>query len=702
MPVPDQLLKDAIEHHQAGRLQHAELIYSDILLLDPSHSDALHLIGVIHIQRGDFGKAIEKIGCAIKVRSNFAPYHNNIGLAYKESHRLDDAKSSFEESIRIDPDYASAYLNLGHVLRELACPKAAIVAYEKSIQCQPNLSEAYHGYGKILQELGKIHEASIKHQAAGTLAPQFAEAHFHYAETMEDLGKYEEALDGYRKTIQIKPGHIEAHFAAGAILEKLGKREEAQEWWIRSFSLPIKDGDKFRAGLATPIIFQSAEEMKIQRRCLEERIALLEAENLSIGNPLMEVNLTNFYAAYHGLNNRDIQKRIAALYLRATPSLAFTAPHCQELSLHRGGRILRIGFVSRFFHMHTIGEVTLGFFQKLSRKKFEVFLFCLPGPDDDLGRLIRSSADHVVQLPSTIEEARRCVANECLDILFYSDIGMDPFTYYLAFARLAPVQCVTWGHPDTTGIPTLDYYLSSDDQEPDDADGHYSEKLIRLPGLPTYYIAPAVFPPSKNRSFFNLEDNTHYYMCTQAPFKVHPDFDKTIGEILRRDPAGKVLFVRGHNSFLTHELIRRFHRSIPDVVGRIQFLPHQKGQNYLHLLPLCDALLDTTFFSGGNTALKAFSVGAPIVTIPGSFARSRTTFACYKRMGIMDCVASDLEDYVRISLRLAHDRPWRKEICDRIQKKRHVLFEDSDVVRAMEDFFVKAVECNLNLKAPLG
>ena len=76
------------------------------------------------------------------------------------------------------------------------------------------------------------------------------------------------------------------------------------------------------------------------------------------------------------------------------------------------------------------------------------------------------------------------VAATELDVLFYADIGMDPTTYFLAFSRLAPVQCVTWGHPVTTGIPNIDDYLSSDVFEAPGAEAHYTERLIRLPRRP--------------------------------------------------------------------------------------------------------------------------------------------------------------------------------------------------------------------------
>src|SRR5262249_10876056 len=145
-----------------------------------------------------------------------------------------------------------------------------------------------------------------------------------------------------------------------------------------------------------------------------------------------------------------------------------------------GNGPLRVGFLSRFFHNHTIGMLNAGLVRNLTRPDFHVVLFRFPGNDDDIARFIQEGADTVVTLPAHLDQARRQIAEQRLDVLYYTDIGMDPLAYFLAFARLAPVQCVTWGHPITTGIPTMDYFISSELFEAPGAEEHYTEQLVRL------------------------------------------------------------------------------------------------------------------------------------------------------------------------------------------------------------------------------
>ena len=121
----------------------------------------------------------------------------------------------------------------------------------------------------------------------------------------------------------------------------------------------------------------------------------------------------------------------------------------------------RRAFCRHSFTATPSASSTWGSSANLSRAHFAVTLLRFPGPDDALAHALAQSADRVVTLPRNLDLARRQIADQELDVLYYADIGMDPLTYFLAFARLAPVQCVTWGHPVTTGIPTIDYFLSS-------------------------------------------------------------------------------------------------------------------------------------------------------------------------------------------------------------------------------------------------
>src|SRR6185312_10657222 len=351
---------------------------------------------------------------------------------------------------------------------------------------------------------------------------------------------------------------------------------------------------------------------------------------------------------------------------------------------------IRVGLISQFFRRHSIGRTSGGFFAQLSRERFEVIAIFVDAPvGDEVSQAIQRDADRTLVVPKDLERARAQIAALQLDILFYQDIGMEPFTYFLSFARLAPVQCVSFGHPDTSGVPNVDYFVSNDLYEPDGAQAHYSETLHLLHGLGSlaYYERPLLREPRKSRAAFGLPADRPLYLCPQNLFKVHPDMDDLIAAILRRDPNGVVAFVEGRVGGWSRLLRARWQRTLGRLQDRIVFVPRMREDDYLNLIALADVMLDTVHFNGMNTSLEAFAVGTPVVTLPAAFQRGRHTQAMYRRMGLEDLVAGDAQVYVELAVKLANDGDYRRSISARIRQASHVLFADVQVVREFERFF---------------
>ena len=450
-----------------------------------------------------------------------------------------------------------------------------------------------------------------------------------------------------------------------------------------------------------PIIPFSEEDIEVRRETLSKTVKGLMNENLVVPDPTQDVGITNFYLAYHDQNNRSILQDIAKLHIASCPQLGYAAKHCQSAPREHKDT-LRIGFLSSYLRDHTIGKLNRGIIAQLSRDQFEVIVFRLPGKKDDMSQAIDGVADKVVPLHKKLEMDWKTIEEEELDILFYPDIGMDPYTYFLSFARLAPVQTVTWGHPDTTGIPNIDYFLSSEQLETSDALSHYSEQLIKLNYLGFYYFRPEVPEVLFVRSDYGFPNEGRLYVCPQTLFKFHPGFDTILGDLLQRDPDGHLVLIDdntgGHWKKLLNE---RFSRVFPDVSDRIIFVPHMPRDEYLSLLIIADAILDIPTFSGGNSSFEAFAMGAPIVTWPQEFMRGRVTAALYKQMGLSDLIAADASSYVELALRLAQDRDFKARMQADIRENSHKLYERHELVREMESFFIAAYKAYVK-GAPLG
>jgi protein O-GlcNAc transferase len=214
---------------------------------------------------------------------------------------------------------------------------------------------------------------------------------------------------------------------------------------------------------------------------------------------------------------------------------------------------------------------------------------------------------------------------------------------------------------------------------------------VRLPHLANYYFRPQPSPSTKTRCDFGLSDEAHVYACLQSLFKFHPDDDAVFAQILRRDPQGVLLLLEGQFPNWTALLRTRFRDSMSDVIGRIQFVPQQPPPDFSRLLAEADVLLDPLHFGGGDTSYQSFAVGTPIVTLPGGFLRSRITYALYRAMGISDCIAASVEDYVEVAVRLGTDRQRRDCVRDKILSANHAIYENDAGVRELENFLIEAV-----------
>ena len=579
-----------------------------------------------------------------------------------------------------------AWAGVGNLLDRLGRRTEALGAYQRAVELAPEVAEARLAYGTALGAAGDVEAAGAEFARAVELAPEHPRARVLLANACLVLHQTAAAYEHALAAVALDPEDVGANAMLAQVLTQQGATASADHYFERAESCGGGAAIALRRALAIPPIARSEEHIVEWRRTYERRLDALTDAGIRLGDPLNEVGMTAFGLAYHNLDDRPVQEKLARLYLAAGGDLEWTAPHCRRP--RPAGSRLRIGFISGNLRHHTIGKVNAGLIEQLDRDRFEVAVIQC-GIRDATADRIAAAGDTSVRLGGSLPEMRRQVAELELDVLFYTDIGMDPVTYFLAFSRLAPVQSVTWGHPDTTGIPNVDYFVSSSSVEPPGAQALYSERLVLLPQIPTYYRRPEP-GPLPGREALPLAADEHVYACPQSLFKVHPDFDPLLGEILRRDPRGRVVFVDAPAAEMSEQLNSRFERTLPDVVDRIVFLPRLDEADYFNLLASADVLLDTIHFGGGSTTYESLALGTPVVTWPGAFARSRVTAACYERMGIADAVAGSAGEYVEIALRIAGDHKWREQLRARIARASDVIFEDVSAVRSLEEFFLRA------------
>jgi len=678
---------------ELDRLDAAIECYRRALRLNPNSPQTYNSLGNALRGQNRLDEAMECYSEALRLRPDYTEAHNNLGNLFYQQHKLEAAIECYQKAVSLRPDLAELHNNLGNAFKRLGKIDSALECYRRALACNPDTAGPYIDMGNALLEQSQLEMAIDCYRNALRLSPDCAMAYNNLGNAFIRQNRLDKAEECYRNAIRLAPDFAEAHDNLGNLFYRLGDLDAAMEFFRTALRLSPSNGRKITVAMMEnlPIIARSYETLLDSRRRFEEAISLLLEQDITLQDPAQEIDKPHFYLAYQGFNDLPLLKQMARMYAKACPSLLYTAPHCLSGAAREGDQKIRIGFISRFFtREHIIWKVTKGIIANLSRQHFSVTIFFFDQLFDEMYRLAQPPDDCLVHLPMVSSVARERIAQQKLDLLFYTDIGMEPFTYFLAFSRLAPVQCVWTGHPVTTGIENLDYFISAENDEVDNAQEHYSEQLVLLKSRPAYHYRPSLAQPLKPRSYFGLDQNSHIYLCPMTPFKFHPEFDEVMASILRADRAGQIVLVEDERKRLFELLLERFGRTMPDVADRIRFVPRQSADNFRNLLAVSDVILDTLHFGGGTTSCEALGIGVPVVTLPGQFLRGRGTYALYKLMGLTECVAHDKEDYVKIAVRLAADPAFRERVREEILARNSVLYEDSEAVREMEQFFIES------------
>jgi tetratricopeptide (TPR) repeat protein len=226
----------AVQHHQAGNLIQAELLYRQILQFDPRHADAHHLLGALAYQLGHHDQAVTLIRSAISLKPNAAGFHSNLGLAHQALGDTDAAVTCFQEALRLEPDAAEAHSNLANALLRQGHLNDAIAGFRRALQIKRHFADAHCGLAVALARQGKQDEALQHYQQALRVNPDLAEAHNNLGHLLVERDKLEEAVTHCRHALGVRPDYAEAHNNLGNALQKQDKLGEA----IKHFEHALK------------------------------------------------------------------------------------------------------------------------------------------------------------------------------------------------------------------------------------------------------------------------------------------------------------------------------------------------------------------------------------------------------------------------------------------------------------------------------
>ncbi len=733
------MIQSALRHYQAGDLQQAEQLCKEILKGHPDNVDAIHLLGIMHYELGEYDLAMSFLEEALRLDTVNANIYYNIGNIFLDQGKFDEARTYYQKALEFNPNHADAYNNLGNALHERGKLHEAISCYQKALQISPGLPYLNNNLGLVLQDKGRLDEAITYYQRAIGLDPGYADAFYNLGNVFQRKGQPEKAIPCYQRAIDLDPDFSEAHHNLGNALKDHGLLDEALSSYYRALALNPESADiylnvgyildyqgrkdeaiaAFEKALGSrpdffmarhaicmsqlPVIYSDEAGIDIARKKYHDELVRLR-DTLSLENQSDVEAASNavgslqpFLLAYQGSNDRELQQiygdMVCKIMALRYPQYAGRLP----MPVLSAGEKIRVGIVSGFFYRHSNWKIPVkGWIENLDKKRFTLYGYYTGKVKDEETEAARQGFDRFVDSVHLFDELCRTIHGDQLHILIYPEIGMDGMTVRLASLRLAPVQCTSWGHPDTSGLPTIDHYLSSDLMEPLNADIHYTERLIRLPNLSVYYTPLDVPSSETNRDTFGLHAESTIYLCCQSLLKYLPLYDEVYPRIARQVDDCRFLFISDTSDWITEQFRLR--------IGRAFQRFGLNGDDYIVLLPrlepgayhavnlLSDIYLDSIGWSGCNSTFEAVACNLPIVTLPGELMRGRHSAAILGMIGVKETVASTFDEYIDIAVKLARDADFRQRMCYKTAANKHLLYRDRTCVTALEDFIEAAVQ----------
>jgi len=650
-----------------GRPDRALACYRRALALAPDAAAVRAGLQDVLRDQSNVGKAAFRPDKAPTLEPESCEWHFAQGNSYKDQALWDEAVASYEKALSLAPDLSPAYVNLGNVLNAQGKPDQAIICYRKALALDPDLLEAHYNLADVLRDQNRLNEAIPCYEKVLALRPDLPEAHYGLGHVFRNQGRMNEGLDCNKKALSLDPEYVEARWAlAMSQIPKMYGTDADPVSCRTAFAGQLDELERWFDGT------RSAEGFKA----------------VGIQQP--------FPLAYQEENNRSLLKRYGDLCARLMGEWfgrqGFVVPGKRS-----SDGVIRVGIASQYFWNHSVWRaIVKGWFEKIGRERFALYAFYFGVRQDRETLIAESTAAHFEQGAKPLRQWVQGIIDQQLDVLIYPEIGMDPMSIKLASLRLAPVQVATWGHPETTGLPTIDYYLSAEEMEPPGAQENYTERLITLPNLGCFYRPWGGEAIRPDLGKLGIDPRSPLFLCPGMPFKYAPQHDWVIAEIARRLGRCQFVFFIPEVSNLAEKLRQRleaiFTRYGLNIDEHVIFIPWLNGPAFDGLLDRADVFLDTVGFSGFNTAMQAVERGIPVVTREGRFLRGRLASGILKRMGLQELVAGSEEEYISLAVELIRDGEYREYARKRIEAERHVLFEDMAPIRALENFLAEVAK----------
>ena len=644
-------------HVAAGRKDAATAALQRALELNPKHSQTLAELALMSATAGDLPHAEDLLSRLVRGDARAAEAHFWLASGWLARNQPAAAERHLRRALALDASHAGAHANLGAVLRDLGRTQEAADHLQQALQLNPRLDAAAYNLAMLRINDRQWTDAVklLRHYLA--LVPRDAGAQYWLGNAAMGAGDAAQARKAYQAALRIDGKHAQARWGfAMAQLPAVAMTPSEQDDALGNFRRELdKLDDWFRAQHPADGYFAVGAQQP-------------------------------YYLAYIAQNHQPLLAQYGSLCTSLMAGWARKVKVPAPAPGPGAGK-LRVGIVSAHIQHHSVWHAVLrGWIEHLDAKQFELELFHTGTLRDDETRW---AAKHVAQLHQGLGEWTawaKTLSDGAFDVLIYPEIGMDATTLRLASLRLARTQLAGWGHPITSGLPTIDGFLSAQAFEPEQAESHYTETLIALPRLGCAYRPYGTQPEKVDLAGLGVTPGDRVLLCAGQPFKYAPRDDALLVEVARRCQPCKLLFFRSPGDARA-ELLEQRLRAAFDAAGLafdqcVRFIPWQTQAAFFGLLQQADVYLDSPGFSGFNTAMQAIECATPVVAWEDQHMRGRFASGILRQLELDEWVTRSPEDYAERAARLCADPALRQQVRAQIADRRSRLYDDKASVAA--------------------
>lgn len=733
-------MSEGLRHHRAGELEAACKYYRKALAVEPGHSDALHLLGVVAHQQGDNDTAIKLIEKAIEVTPQNASYHNNLGECWRALENHNNAEECFKTALSIEPNYPNPYLNLGNVYNAQNRIEEAIRHYSKVLELRPRDPKALGNLGSAYAACGRNEEALKVCQEAIALAPELVVAWINAGVALHNLGRNSEALIALRRAIALAPRNVNGINHLGRVLLALRRWREAFPLFqsvvrldpadvqgyvnLANLAREMRDheGSRRYAELALELrpelstvwsnaglVAQDVGLLTLARKRIErsleldpkngaawnnlggvfremaeiERAIACYRKAAALGVSIAESNVI-FAHQFGGRFSKEEICEVARRWGERTTPAGIT----NALGTGSGQLRIRIGYLSPDFRAHPVGYFISGLLDYHDKTRFEIFCYSDTLIDDEWTQCIKSAADRWVNTYGMNDmDLISRIKSDRIDLLV--DLaGHTSGNRLSVFAhKPARYQAAYLGYPGSTGLKAIDVRITDALADPiAESKGEYVERLALMPRCawcyrPPVSVANSNIHPASARGAVT-------FVCFNNYAKASPEIITCWSRIIKAVDGSRLIL---KSPCFSDVEFRTFTASRFREFGMDEERLILRGRDVslsAHLLSYdeADIALDTFPYHGTTTTCDALWMGVPVVTWKGKRHASRVGVSLLNAVGLDELVANTLDEYIEKAVALANDgqRLARFRSCLRPRMERSELMDGRGLAKQFE------------------